>query len=121
MEPSWAIFEDLGAILGPSWVILGHLGDLGAMLKPCWAILGSSWGHLAPTSGHLGPSWDHLGAILGNLGAKVGSGEVLPFCLQTLGPSSDPKLQTELVLHKICVCRKKIRDRSWSEPHASSS
>ena len=43
----------------------------------------------------------HLGAILGHLGAKVGSGRVLPYCLQTLGPTSDPKLQTELVLHKI--------------------
>ena len=77
--------------MAPSW----------PALAPSWGVLGPSWDHLAQSSGHLGPSWGHLGAILGHLGAKVGSGRVLPYCLQTLGPTSDPKLQTELVLHKI--------------------
>ena len=48
----------------------------------------------AQSSGHLVPSWDPLGAILGNLGAKVGSGGVVPYCLQTIGPTSDLWLQT---------------------------
>ena len=94
-----------GANLGPSLdhlgAILGRLGPSWGILGQSWGHLGPSWGHLAPSSGHLGPSWGHLVDILSHLGAKVGSGRVLPYCLQTLGPTSDPKLQTELVLHKI--------------------
>ena len=61
LGPSWAILGLLGAILGPSW---GHhgpsWGHLGAILGPSWAILGPCWAIL-------GPSW----AILGLLGAKI--------------------------------------------------
>ena len=56
LGPSWAVlgpsWSHLGAILGVSWAILGHLG----------AVLGPSWG---PLGSILGPSWSHLGALLG--------------------------------------------------------
>ena len=42
-----------GASLVPCW------GHLGAILGPSWAILC----HLGPFWGHLGPSWGHVGAI----------------------------------------------------------
>ena len=58
---SGAILCDLGAILKPSWTILGHLGDLG----PSWDGLGAI---LGPSSAIL----DHLGAILGHLRAIFG-------------------------------------------------
>ena len=52
LEPSWAILGPLGAILGPSW---GVLGPLAAILRPSWGLLGASWGQLRPTFGPYGP------------------------------------------------------------------
>merc|ERR1712026_10638 len=72
----------VGASLGPSWAILGHIEPI---LGPSWAFLGLSWpslrkicqGKFCVTQnlpgqilrmGHLGailgPSWGHLGAML---------------------------------------------------------
>ena len=87
---------EIGAVLGPSWVILGPCwGRLGAILGPSWGavsnapsrctefgVLGphflSSLRDLWPVFGDRGPSsailgrawaiWGHLEAILGNLG-----------------------------------------------------
>ena len=42
--PSWA---QLGAILGPSWGVLG----------PFWGLLGPSWAYLGQIGVLLGPSW----------------------------------------------------------------
>ena len=89
--------EDLGPCwlqVGGSWDHLGSkLGVLGAILAPSWRVLGQvggSWGHLgsklgglggilAPTWGVLGPSWlqdegswGYLGSKLGGLGSILG-------------------------------------------------
>ena len=64
LVPSWA---HLGAILGPSWAILGPLG---AILGPSWTILGC----LGASWDHLGSSWGHLGAILGPSWGHLSSG-----------------------------------------------
>ena len=71
MIPSWAVLGRLGAILGPSWAVLGPswavLGLLGAILGRSWAILGlllgCSWG----VWGCLGLSWAVLGPTRGYL------------------------------------------------------
>ena len=81
IAPQDRFWDHLGAILGPSWAILGHLG---AILGPSWAIFGPSWdivGNLGATLGHLGPilgkSWAHLEQIL-----RPGLAE----CAQRLNP-----------------------------------
>ena len=50
LGPSWAVLGRLGAILGPSWAVLGHLGAILGPLELSWGCLGPSWAVL-------GPSW----------------------------------------------------------------
>ena len=62
MMPSLAVLGCLGAILGPSWAVLSHLGPSWGYLRPAWDHLGAV---LGPSRAVVGPS----GAILGRLGA----------------------------------------------------
>ena len=64
--PSWA---PSGAVLGPSWGLLGRLGASWAVLAASWAVLGPSWGVLERSSGVSGASWAVLGASWGLTGA----------------------------------------------------
>ena len=86
----------LGAILAPSWGVLGQywlqVGGLGAILAPSWG----SWGHLGSKLGGLGAilapswgSWGHHGSKLGGLGA------ILAPSWGVLGPSWLQVLQLE--------------------------
>ena len=58
LGPSWghngASWDHVRAFLGPSWLILGHLGPI---LSLSWGILN----HLGAILVHLGPSWPILG------------------------------------------------------------
>ena len=59
IRASWgrlgASWRRLGGVLGPSWVVLGHLVAF-------WNVLGASWGRLESV---LGATWGHLGGVLG--------------------------------------------------------
>ena len=72
-----ALWEPLGAILGPSWL---HIGSNLAILAPSWCPLGPILAHLWPSWCHLGsifaptwPSWLHLGALLGSVRLLLGA------------------------------------------------
>jgi len=58
IRASWgrlgASWRRLGGVLGPSWVVLGHLVAF-------WNVLGASWGRLESV---LGATWGHLGGVL---------------------------------------------------------
>ena len=66
MGPSWVILGHLGAILGLSWAILG---DFGPILARPGAILGG----FGASCGPLGPFSDPLGLSCGPLGTSWGS------------------------------------------------
>ena len=78
LGPSWgrlgavlAVMEPCWAVLGPSWVVLGLSGDrLGAVLRPSWRVLGRLGAVLEPSWGRLGPSWRRLGSAWRRLGAS---------------------------------------------------
>ena len=75
--PSWghngASWDHVRAFLGPSWLILGHLGPILSLswgiLNHLGAILGPSWSILA----HPGPSWAHLAPILNQFRVHLGA------------------------------------------------
>ena len=58
----------LGAILAPSWAILGCFRSVLGHLGLCWAILALSCGCLGPSWACLGPSWACLGLSWAYLG-----------------------------------------------------
>ena len=65
LEPSRGF---LGAILAPSWAILGCFRSVLGHLGLCWAILALSCGCLGPSCPCLGPSWACLGLSRAYLG-----------------------------------------------------
>ena len=108
----WGSWGHLGAISGPSWVILGHLRPtwdylgttLGQLafppepvkpeirpLEPILARLGASWGQAGAILGYLDPSWGHIRAILGPSWGHLGaSWDHLGAMLGQLEPPPEP-------------------------------
>ena len=75
LGPSWYLLGSSRGLLGPTWAILvpsgGLSGPLGAIWGPLGAILGPSCGHRGAILRPLGASWGHLGSSWGDLGANL--------------------------------------------------